>query len=260
MDEKYREYWNDLEIEKGKGVFITSKDNLTLLRHLREQTNLERCFRDAISYSQSHFGGLYGQVLDVGAGVCWSSAIIANLDSVEQVTAIDYSGHRLNIIAPIVIEQFGANPLKVKRIEGDFFKYPFNENSFDVIVFCQALYMFPDLDSTLNRVYNLLKPGGQLIVACERLEGAAGELLKKKRFKKLLGIYKRAITAKVGLTSNATLRDESGRSGYRDKHYRRNILRAGLTYHYQKLNYILFPDNPVLAGNHFGIKARNKSE
>lgn len=256
MNEKYRKYWNSVEAERGKAFNITSKDDLKLLRWLREQTCLERCFRDAMSYSNNHFGGIRGQVLDVGAGVCWSSAIMANLSSVEQVTAIDYSEHRLSLITPIVLEQFGTNPLKVRRIVGDFHLYPFDENSFDVVLFCQSLYMFPDLDSTLKKVFSLLKPGGQLIATCERLSDSPYQLLKSGRIKEFLFASRQLLLEKAGFTKSVIPSDSSGRFSYLDRHYRKSISTAGLVYHYQPLDYALYPNVPVLAGNHFGLKGR----
>lgn len=254
MNEKYYKYWNDLEIERKKPYYISSKHDQALSRWLNEKTNLERCLRDALSYSQIHFGGVRGQVLDVGAGVCWSSAIVANIGSVEQVTAIDYSEHRLNSIAPIVLEQFGTNPSKVRGIKGDFLDYPFKENSFDVILFCQSLYMFPDLSSTLNKVFSLLKPKGHLIVACERIVASSFELLKHKKIREFLVTYKQFIMAICGFTKSKLYRDASGKSSYQDRHYRQGILRAGLVYHYQPLDYTLLPNYSVLAGNYFGQK------
>jgi len=254
MNEEYRKYWNDLEIEKRKPYYITTKHDQKLLRWLREETKLERCLRDALAYSHAHFGGISGQVLDVGAGVCWSSAILADISSVEQVTAIEYSENRLNLIAPVVFEQFSTDLSKLRRILGDFLEYSFAENSFDVILFCQSLYMFPDLNCTLKKVFSLLKPGGHLVVACERLVGSSSELLKKRRVRELLSIYKRLILVKCGFIKSGIYRDASGKLSYEDRHYRQSISRAGLVYHYQLLDYTFYPDIPVLAGNHFGLK------
>jgi hypothetical protein len=62
--------------------------------------------------------------------------------------------------------------------------------------------------------------------------------------------------AKCGLIERELSRDKTGRSDYRDKHYRNSISHAGFSYHYQKLDYPLNPNNLSLAGNHFGLKAR----
>jgi len=257
MNDEYQKYWDSLEIEKNKPFYVTSKEDQRVLRWLREETNLERCLRDAVSYSQIHFGGVRGRVLDIGAGVCWSSAILADIDSIEHVTAIDYSEHRINLIAPIVIAQFGTNPLKIQRVLGDFLDYPFEEKSFDVILFCQSLYMFPDLNNALSKVFNLLKPGGQLIAACERLVDSSLELLKKKKVKEFLAVYKSAIMDRCRFIKSEVYRDASGKLSYQDKHYRQSISRVGFVYHYQPLDYALYPNTPVLAGNYFGLKLEN---
>ncbi len=255
MVNDYDQYWNDLEAEKRKVYHIDSIDDMKLLNWLREDTNLQCCLEDAATYSQTNFGGIKGQVLDVGAGVCWSSSIIANLSSVEQVTAIDFSKHRVDSFAALVIEQFHADPSKINRIHGDFLKYPFSENSFDAILFCQSLYMFANLHSTLKHAFHLIKPGGQLIVACEGRTGSIYQLLKNRKLISTANRGKCEVMTKLGLSKKC---DASGRYAYQDSDYGRSISRTGMDCHRQQLDYLLYPFDPILTFNYFGLKAVDK--
>ena len=238
---RYFEYWNDIEIEKAKPYWIEESSDTRLVRFLREETNLERTFLDAISFSQS-LGSLKGNVLDVGAGVGWSSAIISRQGSVKSVTAVDFSEHRLNKIAPIVFKQLNGASGKLKIVVGDFLRLEWVPNSFDAAVFVQSLYMFPDPAAALARVRKLLVPGGLLIISCERII-PEHPLFSREFYKQRIGWF---IYGKV---------DASGRRDMVDKDYRKALQRAGFDYGFQPLDYPAFPKTGGLkAGNHFGVK------
>ena len=72
--------------------------------------------------------------------------------------AVDFSEHRLMKIAPIVFEQLQGDSEKYEPILGDFLQFD-HEEVFDVAIFCQSLYMFPNLDKTLAKIRGLLVQG-----------------------------------------------------------------------------------------------------
>jgi SAM-dependent methyltransferase len=235
------DYWNNIEIEKTKAYWIEDKSDLKLIHFIQKETNLQRCFQDAVEFSKQLRGGHLGQILDVGAGVAWTSALLSKLEQVDSVTAMDYSRHRLFQIAPIVFEQLDGDISKFKPIIGDFSDFDFKTGQFDIVLFCQSLYMFPFLDEVLAKVSKLLVPEGMIMVVCERITPefpffSINSL--KRRLKQFLG--GRA--------------DSSGNYYYEDKEYRHAIVTAGFKYQFQLLDYPVYPKSNLNAGNHFGIK------
>ncbi|MFH0754651.1 MAG: class I SAM-dependent methyltransferase [Candidatus Omnitrophota bacterium] len=240
MSVQSREYWNDVSVEMKKAFWIERADDRKVERFLKEETNLERCFNDALWFARDLGRGVQGKILDVGAGVAWSSAIISRLTAVTSVTALDYSQHRLFKIAPLVFEQLAGEKIKFEPIVGDFFEHSFKQACFDVVLFCQALYHFPDIDDTLRQVSDLLAPGGIVIITCERITPEQGFYAWCKRGVRSW-LQKRA--------------DVTGNHFRVDSEYRHAIQHAGLEYRFQELDYPVYPGkNPLSAGNHFGIK------
>ncbi|WP_319508434.1 class I SAM-dependent methyltransferase [uncultured Methanolobus sp.] len=241
MTKSEMEYWNDIESEKQKAYWIEDESDLKMLKFIREQTNLERCFADSLHFAKDISDGIYGNIIDIGAGVCWSSAMISKMGNIESVTSVDLSEHRLLKIAPLVFKQLGGDYEKFRPIVADFLKSPLPNNHYNVAVFCQALYMFPDLNMVLKRVSELLVPGGLLIVACERITPEYPICSVK-------GIKRKAIHRLKGRA------DSTGNNFYTDCEYRNSIKKNGFTYKFQPLDYPVYPNNPYLnAGNYFGI-------
>lgn len=239
-----REYWNDIELEKTKAYWVEDVSDLKLLHFLQNETNLQKCFQDAVGFANQFNGGVCGHVLDIGAGVAWTSALLSRIDKVESITATDYSEHRLNKIAPIVFKQLGGNERKFIPVVGDFLDLDFPINHYRTILFCQCLYMFPDLDKVLDKVSGLLAPDGILMVVCERIT-LEYSIYSINGFKKKL---------RQLLKGRA---DSSGNHNYEDRDYRCAIEKAGLNYRFQLLKYPVYPKNNTWkAGNHFGIKAK----
>ncbi|MCK5608099.1 class I SAM-dependent methyltransferase [Candidatus Pacearchaeota archaeon] len=238
------EYWNDIEIEKTKPYWIEDESDMKLLNFIQKETNLHRCFQDALDFTNHFYEGVKGHVLDVGAGVAWTSAILSKLKYVESVTAIDYSEHRLKEVAPIVFSQLGGGKNKFKSIIGDFLEINLPLKNYDTIVFCQSLYMFPHVDAVLKKVSDILAPDGLVLVACERITPEYPIY----SFNHLKKILVHAIKGRA---------DSSGNQFYVDKDYRNAIENAGLNYEFQLLDYPLYPKNNTWkTGNHFGIKAK----
>ncbi len=234
-------YWNNVEIEKTKPYCIEEPSHRRLLRFLREETNIERCFLKALEFLDKELQWNGGDVLDVAAGVCWTSAILSRLNCVSKVQAIDFSEHRIDKYASIVIKQMHGHEGKISRQYGDVLQVIKNEK-FDLIVFCQALYMFDDMNGLIKQMFNILRPGGVIMVACERIQP---------RHSLFNGIFwKQKIKTFV-----KGRKDSTGRTAYGDREYKHAIEQAGLRYYFQLLD---FPVNlrwsQLEAGNYFGIK------
>lgn len=235
-------YWNDIEIEKTKPYWVEDPSDTKLLRFLREETNLERCLRDALGFAAG-LRPLSGRVLDVGAGVAWSSAMLSVIEGVREVVATDLSSHRLLRVAPIVFKQMGGVGEKFVSVVDDFRRKAWGPASFDMVLFVQSLYMFPDLKETLGHAHRLLVSGGLVVVACERIVPDHSPFS--------FGYYRTRLRRLFRGRA-----DVSGNHGYVDREYREAIQAAGFDYRFQVLDYPVYPATHSLrAGNHFGIKA-----
>lgn len=242
-----KKYWNDLDIERKKPYWIENPDDNKLQIFLKEKTNLFRCFNDAIVFVEEHLGGVRGHVLDIGAGVAWTSAVVSKIPSVKTVTAVDCSEHRLKHIAPTVFKQMQGNISNFIPIVDMFNVSNFKNKNFDIIIFCQSLYMFPFMNRLVKETAELLVPQGVLMVVAERITPEISPF-SIRYLKQTLSnlIYGRD--------------DDSGNYYYTDREYRKSILKAGLKYYFQLLDYPVFPDLSIMAGNHFGVKTSQNSE
>jgi len=169
-----------------------------------------------------------------------TSALITRMPSVEKVIGIDYSEHRLTKIAPLVFKQLDGQQEKFESILGDFLELNWQPQEFDAVIFCQALYMFPNLRKILEKVKRILSYGGLLVVACERIVPAYPIF----SYPYLLRKLKRIIKGRA---------DATGNHFYDDREYRDAIENAGFAYFFQDLGYnLLKKEGTPLAGNYFG--------
>jgi SAM-dependent methyltransferase len=239
------DYWNDEEIEKSKSYWIENIDDPRLLNHLRTETNLERCFRDALSFVESRLGGIRGTVLELGAGVCWTTAILSRCADVEKVIAVDISKHRLFRLAPIVFQQYHALEHKIERVVDSAENIECRENALDAVVFCQALYMISEPVPLLRMPYECLKPDSLVLVACEHIEGP-------KPWRGRAKLWLQSLLS--GHLIPRMPADDSGRHSYEDHHYRKFIRASGFRLFRQSLDYPVLHNSPVNAINYFGVK------
>jgi SAM-dependent methyltransferase len=184
--------------------------------------------------------GIRGAVLDVGCGAAWTSAILSRRPGVTTITGLDFSHHRLHTIAPLVFTQFDADESKFFPLCSDFRHPPFGAHRFDAIVFCQSLYMFPEIHQTLSHCRQLMAPGGALFIACERITPPAKALSPRD----LLDRLRQALRGRA---------DATGNHQYTDSEYHGAIRDAGFAYQFQALDYTLYPKGRINAGNHIGV-------
>jgi len=139
------------------------------MRYLEEDTNLERGFLDLVEYSEDLGYKLRGVILDLGAGTCWTSAIVSKISEVQKVIAVDISRHRLEIIAPLVFEQFKANTKKITRVLGRFNDIKMSDNSVDCVILMEAFHHAYDVGNLIREIRRVLKAGGIALISGEHV-------------------------------------------------------------------------------------------
>lgn len=97
-------------------------------------------------------------ILDVGTGPGFFAILLSRMN--HHVTAIDSSS--------LMIEQAKLNArhagAKVDFVCGDLSEFPFDENSFDVIISRNVTWTLPHPEETYAYWYRLLRPGGKPII------------------------------------------------------------------------------------------------
>ncbi|MCK5379215.1 MAG: class I SAM-dependent methyltransferase [Acidobacteria bacterium] len=98
-------------------------------------------------------------ILDLGCGPGWMTAILARE---LEATAIGIDCNRSELERGA--EAFGTVE-GLELVYGDIFEPVVDPASFDIIIVAAALQYFPDPHALLIRLLDLLKPGGEILVA-----------------------------------------------------------------------------------------------
>lgn len=139
-----------------------------LLYHIEVQSNFKPYFEKALYHLGLDDDNVRDNlvVADIGAGVCWTSAILAKHPKVKLVYATDPSVNRLKH-ARFVIKHFGSED-KVKIIRGTFLE-PNVPEKVDLILLCGSLHHCYDaqIPGLFSNIKKLLKPDGRVLIADE---------------------------------------------------------------------------------------------
>lgn len=221
------DYWNNVEMEKTKPYWVEEERGESLHDYLRRQTNLERGFEDALAFA-AKLGPLGGACLEIGAGTGWTTARLSGLP-VETITAVDFSRHRIEVLAPRVLRLMGGNPAKVRFVSADIFALELPPGEFNAVVLNQAFYMFSPLQRLAEMLFAWLKPGGVAIISCD--------------------IFCQD-------PPRPPVRDASGRYSYAHQDYREALEAAGFAVQVQGLGYQFYPslEGMLPSVNFFGVK------
>ncbi|MDD5269589.1 MAG: class I SAM-dependent methyltransferase [Candidatus Omnitrophica bacterium] len=158
-DEKLAVHW---QVDDTKESFER------LIHHLDVTSNFKPYFEEALrnlGLSSNEYGdGLV--IADIGAGVCWTSAIMAKHPKVRLVYGVDPSSNRLNH-AGFIKKHFGVDK-KVKVTYGSFSE-PNVPEKVDIVVLCGSLHHCFDehLDGLFSNIKGILKPRGKVLIANE---------------------------------------------------------------------------------------------
>ena len=89
------DYWNDIENEKTKPWWITDKNDVKLINYLHS-SGLKQEFDFTMDLVKEK---LYGNVLDIAAGTCWTSALLSLNNNIKKIDALEFSLHRIKTLA-----------------------------------------------------------------------------------------------------------------------------------------------------------------
>lgn len=145
----------------------TEESFKSLLCHLENRTNFKPYFEESIKGLCLDDGGFKDGIVvaDIGAGVCWTSAIIANQPYVKHVYAVEPSEERLKH-ARFVLKHLKVPENKATIIKGTFAE-PKIPQKVDLLLLCGALHHCYDEDIPLlfSNIKDLLTEGGKVLIA-----------------------------------------------------------------------------------------------
>lgn len=100
-------------------------------------------------------------VLDIGCGDGMKTAKFKKKIGCKKIIGIDGVEDRLN-----AAKKRGVDQVVVANLEK---KWPFNSQSFDVVVSNQVIEHIVDIDRFIEEIFRILKPGGYCIISTENL-------------------------------------------------------------------------------------------
>jgi SAM-dependent methyltransferase len=158
------DYWNDIEEEKKKEWYVQSDEDTRVAEYLHSSGLLEEF---GIAAKALGADGMEGTVLDVAAGVCWTSALLSKYNF-KQIEALDFSKHRLEI-APQVCRIMDADLNKIRRIFGSFYNIKRDDAYYDLIFVSQAFHHADNPIRLLAEMDRALRKGGKICLIGEHL-------------------------------------------------------------------------------------------
>jgi SAM-dependent methyltransferase len=168
-------YWNDVEAEQKKDFWIEDGDYEKCRRYL-ESTKLLAEYFQAESFIRELGSGL--EVVDLAAGIGWTSALLSKVDRVATVLSIEISKHRLERLFPHCAAMFDAESQKIRRYLGSFYDLKIPNASIDVVFMSHAFHHADEPMRLLAECDRILKPRGRIIVVGEPCVGVAAIALR----------------------------------------------------------------------------------
>jgi SAM-dependent methyltransferase len=162
-------YWNDIEAEMGKDSWIEDGNYEKFLNYLDSSKLLSEYQRSEKFIEE--FSGKSIKVVDLAAGIGWTSALLSKLPYVNEVHAVEISKHRLGSLFEHCIKLLKGDSEKIYRHLGSFYDLKFDDKSIDIIYLVQG---FHHADKPLKLIYEcdrVLKDGGRIILVGEYFIG-----------------------------------------------------------------------------------------
>lgn len=107
-------------------------------------------------------GGSYKRILDIGTGTGYLAFPLARVYPYALVYGIDIAESIIGINRERVQEEDITN-LIFQTFDG--IHYPFEEESFDLVVSRYAFHHFPNRANAVEQIYRILVPGGRVLIS-----------------------------------------------------------------------------------------------
>ena len=154
-----------MQQEKLKEWYIQDPNEINKLWGFIKKNGYFEEFTKAVSWLREN-NLLKGSVLDVAAGVCWTSALLSKEKEIEHIDAVDFSYHRIHDLAPNVITGMAGDDSKITRILGSFYEIK-SDNMYDIIFMSQAFHHADKPFELLRECDSKLKQGGVIVLTGE---------------------------------------------------------------------------------------------
>ena len=158
-------YWNDVAAEQKKEWWIEDGDYARCRNYLNTSGLMEEYQQAERWIQEMKRGGL--RILDLAAGIGWTSALLSKLDCVNEVHAVEISRHRLDRLFPHAVTMFSGQEHKIHRYLGSFYDLHLPDESMDVIYLSQAFHHADRPLHLLLESDRVLQPGGRILLIGE---------------------------------------------------------------------------------------------
>ncbi len=146
----------DIEnVKQAKASFDRILDNQKYTSIIRDDVHLSVILDLVI-------GGKYHKILDIGTGTGYLAFPLAEEFPQASVYGIDIAETIMEKNNEIVKEK-GISNLVFQAFDG--LKYPFADESFDLIVSRYAFHHFPNVSDSIQQMYKLLAKGGKVVIS-----------------------------------------------------------------------------------------------
>lgn len=181
-------FWNDVEVEKLKEWWIDDRNPGRSTDYLVTSGLLDEYhFAERLIVEEAIGDGL--DVLDLAAGVGWTSALLSKLPCVKYVHAVEISAHRLGELFEKWSALLKAEGHKIRRYLGSFYDLKFPNACMDVVFMSQAFHHAHSPLRLLLECDRVLKKGGRIVLVGEHhitswmfMRRVLANLIKKRRF------------------------------------------------------------------------------
>ncbi|MBF0380670.1 MAG: class I SAM-dependent methyltransferase [Magnetococcales bacterium] len=160
------EYWNSIEEEKKKEWWIVDGNYEECIKSLHDNGSIKE-FEMARKESGLLDGKEGLKVLDVAAGVAWTSAVLTNQKNIAEVHAIEISKHRIGELTEHAFKMFPSDDSKFFRYLGSFYDNKQPDDYFDYIIISKAFHHANQPLHLLLECDRVLKNGGKIIIVGE---------------------------------------------------------------------------------------------
>ncbi len=148
-----------LGVRKSEKRLLTDNEVATLpiLNNNPHTNEWKKRARSAQRVSKYLLQHKTGNLLDLGCGNGWFSAMLAKNDRLE-IAGMDVNLTELKQAARVFQQP------NLSFLYGDVFQTKFQGNIFDYITINAVIQYFEDLDLLIKRLFDMLKPGGEIHV------------------------------------------------------------------------------------------------